>query len=123
MFGKITKQQVAHHFNRAKDFLGNAYNQTRSFLGDVDAGVRTFKQIYGAVAPVLESYGVKAGNKHVMKALTGYDTIRGHVMEGHDRVVNDVNNVKNHLAQKNMRFDFSYYIISPKNIISSSIYI
>ena len=107
MFGKITKQQVAHHFNRAKDFLGNAYNQTRSFLGDVDAGVRTFKQIYGAVAPVLESYGVKAGNKHVMKALTGYDTIRGHVMEGHDRVVNDVNNVKNHLAQKNMRFDFT----------------
>ena len=33
MFGKITKQQVAHHSNKAKDFLGNAYNQTRSFWG------------------------------------------------------------------------------------------
>ena len=29
------------------------------------------------------------------------------VMEGHDRVVNDVNHVKNHLAQENVRFDFS----------------
>jgi riboflavin synthase alpha subunit len=44
-----------------------------------------------------------------MKALTGYDTIKGHVMEGHDRVINDVNNVKNRLAQKQVRFD------SPKN--------
>ena len=43
MFGEITKQQVAHHFNKAKDFLGNAYNQTRNFLGTVDAGVRTSK--------------------------------------------------------------------------------
>ena len=79
MFGKITKQKVAHHFNRAKDFRGNAYNQTRNFLGAMDAGVRTFKHIHGAVAPVLESYGFKAGKAHVMKALTGYDTIRGHV--------------------------------------------
>ena len=75
MFGEITKQQVAHHFNKAKDFLGNAYNQTRDFLGTVDAGVRTFKHVYGALAPVLESYGVSPGNKHVMRAFTGYDTI------------------------------------------------
>ena len=107
MFGKITKQQVAHHFNKAKDFLGNADNQTRNFLGTVDAGVRTFKHVYGALAPVLESYGVSPGNKHVMNALTGYDTIRGHVMEGHDRVANDVNNIKNTLAKKNVKFDFS----------------
>jgi riboflavin synthase alpha subunit len=42
-----------------------------------------------------------------MKALTGYDTIKGHVMEGHDRVMNDVNNIKNTLAKKNVKFDFS----------------
>ena len=69
--------------------------------------MRTFKHVYGALAPVLESYGVSPGNKHVMKALTGYDTIKGQVMEGHDRVMNDVNNVKGRLAQKNVRFDFT----------------
>ena len=40
MFGKITKQQVHHHFNRAKDFLGKAYNNTKICLGDVDNGVK-----------------------------------------------------------------------------------
>ena len=38
MFGRVTKQQVAHHFNKAKNFLGNAYNQTRNFQGHADAG-------------------------------------------------------------------------------------
>ena len=107
MFGKITKQQVSHHFNKAKDFLGHAYNQTRNFLGNLDHGVRTFKQVYGAIAPVLESYGVNPGNKTMMKALTGYDTIKGHVMVGHDRVMNDVNTIRNTLAKKNVKFYFS----------------
>ena len=107
MFGKITKQQVSHQFNKAKDFLGNAYNQTRNFLGNLDHGVRTFKHTYGVIAPVLESYGINPANKTTMKALTGYDTIKGHVMEGHDRVINDVNNIKNTLAKKNVKFDFS----------------
>jgi hypothetical protein len=77
MFGKITKQQVSHHFNRAKDFLGKAYNQTKNFLGDVDSGVKTFKNIYGVVVPISDSYGLNASkNTHVMKALSGYDDIR-----------------------------------------------
>ena len=106
MFGKMSRRDVAHHFNRAKNFLGNAYHQTRNFLGDVDHGVRTFKQIYGASAPVLESYGVNPANKHVMKALNGYDSIRNNVMEHHDRVVNDVNNIKNSLVKKKMNLNF-----------------
>ena len=56
---------------------------------------------------MLESYGINPANKTTMKALTGYDTIKGHVMEGHDRVINDVNNIKTTLAKKNVKFDFS----------------
>jgi uncharacterized protein (DUF1786 family) len=59
------------------------------------------------VSPVLESYGINTGNKHVMKALTGYDTIKSHVMEKHDRVMDDINKVKNTLGQKNVKFDFA----------------
>ena len=106
MFGKITKQQVSNNFNKAKDCLGNAYNKTRNFLGNLDHGVRTFKHIYGVIAPVLESYGINPANKTTMKALTGYDTIKGHVMEGHDRVMNDVNTIRNTLANKNVKFVF-----------------
>ena len=106
MFGKVTKQQVHHHFNRAKDFLGKAYHHTRNFLGDIDDGVRTFKNIYSAVAPVLDSYGLNAGkNSHIMKALSGYDTIRNNVVEKHERVVNDINKVKKNLSKKNITLD------------------
>ncbi len=59
------------------------------------------------MAPVLESYGVSPGNKHAMKASTGYDAIQGLVMEGRDRVMNDVNNVKSRLAEQSARYDFT----------------
>ena len=107
MFGKITRHHVQHHFNKAKEFIGNAYHHTKNFLGDIDSGVRTFKHVYGALAPVLESYGVNSGNRHVMKALTGYDNVRNQVMEGHDRVMNDYNNVKDTLAKTKVNFDFA----------------
>ena len=99
MFGEITKQQVHHHFNKAKDFLGHAYNKTKSFLGTVDSGINNLKLDI--------VYGINPGNKTVMKALTGYDTIKSHVMEKHDRVMNDINRVKNTLGQKNVEFDFA----------------
>jgi hypothetical protein len=107
MFGKINKHQINHHLNRAKNFLGHAYNHTKNFLHNVDHGVKTAKIIYDTVAPVLNSYGIDTGNKHINKALTSYDTIRNNVLENHDRVIKDVNNVKNNLAKKNVKFDFS----------------
>jgi hypothetical protein len=52
---------------------------TKNFLNNVDGGVKTFKTIYGALAPVLDSYGINGGNKHVMKASTGCDTVKIHL--------------------------------------------
>ena len=105
MFGKISKREVYHHLNKAKYFIGKAYTNTKNFLGDVDQGVRTFKHIYGAVAPILDSYGIKSDNKHIIKAISGYDNIRNSVMENHDRVVNDLHKVKNSLRSR--KFDIS----------------
>ena len=53
------------------------------------------------VSPVLESYGVNTGNKHVMKALTGYDIIKSNVMEKPDRVMDDIKQVEHTLGQEN----------------------
>ena len=46
MLGKISKRRVNPHFNRVKYFIGNAYNHSKKFLGDIDTGVKTFKDIY-----------------------------------------------------------------------------
>ena len=108
MFVKLTKHHVQRGVHHAKNFLGQAYHGTRNMLGNVDQGVRSFKQVYGTVAPVLESYGVPTGHKPVMKALSGYDTIRGHVMENHGQVMNDVNKVRNTLGGgKKVSFEFA----------------
>ena len=55
----------------------------------------------------MDSCGINPGNKHVMKASTGYDSIKSHVVETHDRVMDDINKVKNTLGQKNVKFDFA----------------
>ena len=59
MFGKLNRQTIHHHFNKAKNFLGNAYHQTKGFLNDVHHGVNTFKSIYHEVKPYIEKYAGK----------------------------------------------------------------
>ena len=100
MFGKITKHHVANQFNKAKHFLGHAYNHTKNILGHVDNGVKVFKHVYGAISPILENYGVQSPDKHVMKALSGYDTIKNNVLEKHDKIIDDINTVKRKLPIK-----------------------
>ena len=95
MLGKISKKQVNYHFNRVKHFLGNAYNNSKQSLGDIDTGVKTFFlkniYIYSIVAPVLDSYGINGvGNNYINTALTGYDNIRNNVIHHHDKVMNDI---------------------------------
>ena len=98
MFGKINKQIVQHHFNKAKSFIGNAYHHTKNFLNDVDRGVKTFKHVYSVVSPYIDKY---AGNNKlhapIMNAVSKYDEIKSKVIEGHDNIKHDLNNVKHKL--------------------------
>ena len=91
MFGKITKKDVTHHFNKAKAFVGHHYGVAKNILNDIDKGVTTFKHIYSALTPLLDKYGViNKVHPHAMKALSGYDTIKNKVLEFN----NDLNNIK-----------------------------
>jgi hypothetical protein len=83
--GKLLNNKFIIISTRLRTSSGNAYNKTKSFLGTVDSGINNLKTIYSVVSPIMESYGVNPANKTVMKALTGYDTIKSHVMENHDK--------------------------------------
>ena len=99
MLGKITKHHVMNSFNRAKGFLGHAYNQTKGFLNNVDHGFRAAKQIYHAVAPLVDKYANKHSDQihsNINKAIGGYENIRNKVIEGD----NDIQNVKQKLRIK-----------------------
>ena len=93
MFGKITQQHVANSFLKAKHFFGHAYNQTKGFLNHVDHGVKTFKQIYDVVSPLVSKYANNHSEKihsNVNRAIGGYEHIRNTVIEG-DREIQTVN--------------------------------
>ena len=105
---KITRQHLANSFNRAKNFIGTAYNNTKNVLSNVDNGVRLFKHIYGAAQPIIDQYVGHNNNlnKNIIKALSGYDNIRSQAMETHDGIENNINNLRNNLAKRNIKFNF-----------------
>ena len=85
MLGRLHTQHLAQTFHKAKGFLHHAYHQTKGFLSNVDHGVRTFKHIYGAVAPLIDKYANNLSNQihsAVRHGTSNYDTIRHKVIEG-----------------------------------------
>jgi hypothetical protein len=98
--GKLTHHSVSHAVGRLKHRIGHAYHTTKHFLGQVDHGVQIAKKVYGAVAPVLDQYGGKQANKHIMKAIGGYEHIRNKVMDTHETVGNNLNQVAGNLKKR-----------------------
>ena len=41
---KVNRNSLKTAFHSAKSFIGNAYNQTKNFLGDVDNGFKMAKK-------------------------------------------------------------------------------
>ena len=93
---KLTKRNVIHGLNRAKNFVCNAYHTTKNFLGNIDNAVRLLKAVYGALSPMVASYGGAGVTKNIMKTLSGYDNIQHQVMN----VDNDIDAVRNMQAKK-----------------------
>ena len=106
MFNKLSKRHVGHAFNNIKNFLGNAYHQTRGFLSEVDKNIKYGKVIYGAVAPIIESalgnQHFSTLNKNIIKGLTDYENVRNQVMEAHEHGLNQATQVVSNLKKNNI---------------------
>ena len=95
MFGrKFNKQRLNNILGNVKSHLHNGYHNTKSFLNHVDTGVRTAKQLYTIVEPIIEAY---AGHHHrnihksVMNGLSGYEKIKKRIVDVHDDEIYHVN--------------------------------
>ena len=98
--GKISKHSVARAFGNLKNHIGRTYHKTKEFLGQVDSGIQVAKRVYGVLAPALEQHGGGQANKHIMKAIGGYEHLRNKVMDTHETAVNNVNHVVGHLKKR-----------------------
>ena len=99
MFGQKFKQ----HMRNIKHHLGQTYHKTKHFLGQIDHGINVAKRVYSVVAPVIDHLSGGASqnaNKHVMKAIGGYEQLRNKVMDTDATVHHNIQNVYSGLKKK-----------------------
>jgi hypothetical protein len=100
--GKLTPHHIARGFQNLKHHITSGYHHTKNFLGNVDNAYKTAKKVYSIVAPHLEHFGGGNINKHVVKAIGGYEHVRNKVKDAHDNVAHHVNKVGGDLKKANI---------------------
>ena len=88
------------HLTKLKNFTSEAYSKSKNILNNIDNGIKIGKQIYSSISPLLDTYlgnHSKAIHDNVMHGITKYDDIKNKVIENHDNLYNDYNNVKHKL--------------------------
>ena len=97
MFGKINRSSIISQINNTKNFLGKKYTEGKRFLNNVDDGVRIAKRVYSVLAPTIETFAGNTNfnklNKTIMNSVNTYDNMRSQVLDSHEQVHNNINNV------------------------------
>ena len=95
---KLNKNNLRHILNNVKSHLHSGYQNTKHFFNHVDSGVRTAKQLYTIVEPLIHAYAGHHNHKQVndtlIKGLSSYEKLRKGIIEGHDEAAHHVNHVK-----------------------------
>ena len=90
---KITPHGLRDLFSRVKSHINAGYNHTKNFVGKVDHA-----HIYNAIEPVIDHYvsgnGSRAIHNHVMKGLSGYESLRNKLIDHHEDAINHFGNVR-----------------------------
>jgi len=91
--------------SRVKNFLGKSYVHTKNILGHMDGAYTTAKKIYSTVAPMIESMApqTKALTNNVMKGVNAYENLRSKVMDSHETISNNINNVVGGLKKSGIK--------------------
>lgn len=111
---KINRQSIGHMVTGVKNGFRSAvghavkfasvlprhYQTAKKMLGDVNDAYTTAKKAYSVLEPMISNPSI---NKHVMKAVNGYESIRNKVMDSHDTVVNNIEQAKSGLKKAGIR--------------------
>ena len=80
MFGTFDKNTFKTIFNKSKDFLGKVYTGAKNILGDINHGVKTFKNVYETISPLFLE------NKYTQKPAKILDGYYGKGMNTYEKV-------------------------------------
>ena len=87
MFHKFSKSNFKRTISNLKNHLGNGYHHVKNIAHHIDHGFSVAKEVYRVLEPAINAY---AGNhnigNNVMKAISGYESLRNQAMEAHHHV-------------------------------------
>ena len=73
-------KQLAHHWNKTKNFLGDRYNEGKKWAGHMDRMAGIARRGLALAAPILDDLGQGGAVAQGMKAIQGYDNLRDGAM-------------------------------------------
>ena len=89
MFGKITHESIKRTMQNVKSHVGHGYNHLKRIAHNVDHGFNVAKQVYSVLEPTIRHIaGNNPAHGHVMKAISGYESLRNKVFEGQNHLEN-----------------------------------
>ena len=74
-------KQLQSSWRNTKSFVHQGYNRLSGWAGEVERAAGIGRNIFSALRPILEEFGQQGAIDQGMKAIKGYDTLRGNVVE------------------------------------------
>ena len=101
-FSKV-KDFLGHGYAKTKDFLGKGYAKGKEILGKINDGYGHAKQIYDVIAPLVDQYLPANTSRKIQdtvhKGMSEYENIREKVINKHDNIKDNLNNIVGHLKK------------------------
>jgi hypothetical protein len=105
-FSKV-KDFLGHGYAKTKDFLGKGYAKGKEILGKLNDGYGHAKQIYDAVSPLVDKYLPSNTSKTIKdavnKGMSEYENIREKVIDKHDHIKDNLNDIVGHLKKHKIK--------------------
>ena len=79
-------KQLAQHWNKTKSFIHQGYRNLGKWAGHVERAAGIGRRVFQQVAPILDDLGQGEAVRQGMRAIQGYDTLRGQVMDVDEQV-------------------------------------
>ena len=73
--------RLGHHWKATKSFVHQGYKRLSGFAGEVERAAGIGRNVFRAIRPILEEFGQQGAIDQGMKAIKGYDALRGNVVE------------------------------------------
>ena len=74
-------KQLDRHWKATKSFVHQVYKRLSGFAGEVERAAGIGRNMFSAIRPILQEFGQQGAIDQGMKAIKGYDALRGNVVE------------------------------------------